>query len=402
LYSVEQDTFLACSGQEALNADERVECAYQLIEAVAFAHNKGVVHRDIKSANVLLHELQVPVEWSAQSAASKALVVKLADFGSARAISHISGLSSLGSSSSSKGGVGGTGGTSRWSPPELLTAAYHSLPSAERKLLEQAPAVDIWSLGLVFGELMTSQPPYAAAGVSAKERTIEAQVLNEEIAPFPADLLQRAGVSSPMSVLIRACTARKPEQRPTLVQIKFYFWPQVRRGIQAVGVTAGAAVAAKTSPVVFTSSAVSASSNAIAATVAGQIFGYSPHGQTSTPSSSSSQPQEVPIGFKGRAEDFLALPAHQQATVEVLKLTSCSTEVIGQIMQAVEQSKSMTTVNLSYNSIGDAGAAAVAKAIEHSKSMTTVNLRSNCIGAAGAAAVAKAIEQSKSGCVIHC
>ena len=81
-----------------------------------------------------------------------------------------------------------------------------------------------------------------------------------------------------------------------------------------------------------------------------------------------------------------------EATKQSRQLCQC----IRTIAEAIGQSKSLTTVDLSGNSIDDEAASAIAEAIKQSKSLITVDLSGNCIGDIGASAIADAIQQSKS------
>jgi serine/threonine protein kinase/Ran GTPase-activating protein (RanGAP) involved in mRNA processing and transport len=232
LWESDPDTnsFFQVEGAAAFTPSEKVHAAYQLIQAVTFAHNKSVVHRDIKSANVLLHQLESSRRGSVSERVltRPSTIVKLSDFGSARAVAHISGMSSLASAGSVR--VGSTGGTYRWAPPELEEAAFHGLPFEEQRARETNLAVDVYSLGCVIGEIMTSQPPYAHVGPAAKEMTVIAAVQNDKQVPFPQIIEGSASsivIPSSIARLIRACTARDPTKRPTMMEIQFHFWPHV-------------------------------------------------------------------------------------------------------------------------------------------------------------------------------
>ena len=183
--NLETNSFDKVEGAAAFTPSERMHAAYQLIQAVTFAHNKSVVHRDIKSANVLLHQLESARRGSIsdRSPSRPSSIVKLSDFGSARAVAHISGMSSLASAGSVR--VGSTGGTYRWSPPELEERAFHALTFADQRARETDLAVDVYSLGCVLAEIMTSQPPYAHLGPAAKEMTVISAIQNDKLVPFP-------------------------------------------------------------------------------------------------------------------------------------------------------------------------------------------------------------------------
>ena len=64
------------------------------------------------------------------------------------------------------------------------------------------------------------------------------------------------------------------------------------------------------------------------------------------------------------------------------------------LAEAVKVSATLTTLHLGGNGIGADGAAALAEAVKVSASLTTLHLTDNSIGAAGAAALAEAVKIS--------
>ena len=96
----------------------------QIFEGLFFIHNNKIIHRDLKAANILI---------------TKQGILKIADFGLARAIS-----------TSKKGKPNRY--TNRvvtlwYRPPELLLGAR-----------DYGPAVDMWGAGCIMGELWTRSP----------------------------------------------------------------------------------------------------------------------------------------------------------------------------------------------------------------------------------------------------
>lgn len=101
----------------------------QIVYGLSTLHNKHIIHRDLKSANIL-YEGDVRV--------FDTLNFAIADFGESKKINY-------NKTSSIKG-------TPRWIAPEVLECGedtYYGL------------AADIWSFGMVLFELITSQFPYS-------------------------------------------------------------------------------------------------------------------------------------------------------------------------------------------------------------------------------------------------
>ena len=127
----------------------------EVASAVGYAHQHGVLHCDLKPANVLL------------DASDRALVT---DFGFAHLLAARDGAASQ--------AIGGTAG---YMPPELLTSAA-----------EPTPAGDIYALGVLLWVLATGQPATQPLDFSgANERA--------ELAAVAA--------------IVRRCTERDLQQR---------------------------------------------------------------------------------------------------------------------------------------------------------------------------------------------
>lgn len=157
----------------AMRIEDVVRVLYDVVDALAYAHENGVVHRDIKPANIL-------------RSGAHSLVT---DFGVAKALN----------AAMSGGGMTSTGmaiGTPAYMSPEQLAGD----PAADHR-------IDIYALGLLAYELLTGQSPFAASTA----RGVLAAVLTRE----PQPLVEvRTDVPRALSTMVMACLTKEPEGRP--------------------------------------------------------------------------------------------------------------------------------------------------------------------------------------------
>ncbi len=109
-----------------LTPEQALEIVPQICEALQFAHNEGVVHRDIKPENILL---------------DKKGRVKITDFGIAKLVGVPAGKVSL------------TGAK------DVLGTPHYMAPEQVEKPATVDHRADIYSLGVVFYELLTGELP---------------------------------------------------------------------------------------------------------------------------------------------------------------------------------------------------------------------------------------------------
>lgn len=109
----------------------------QIIEAIQYVHSKNIYHRDIKPENILISNL---FDWT----------IKLSDWG--LATTHQKSLDR-------------NVGSERYMAPELFES---NLDIQERKEPYQCAKIDVWSIGIVFLNIVFSKNPFSVANQSDK------------------------------------------------------------------------------------------------------------------------------------------------------------------------------------------------------------------------------------------
>ena len=157
-----------------LSLEEVVDLLCPVIDAIAEAHQQGVVHRDLKPDNVFL----------AKDAAGR-IVPKLLDFGISKVRSPVGRATD----------VGVMMGTPAYMPPEQLQGARDADARS-----------DVWALGVMLFELLSGRLPFVAT---------EAPVLFVAIATQDAPKLSDVApdVSTKASKIVERCLRRKPDER---------------------------------------------------------------------------------------------------------------------------------------------------------------------------------------------
>ncbi|HEX9916713.1 MAG TPA: FlgO family outer membrane protein [candidate division Zixibacteria bacterium] len=154
--------------KEALSIKKVLGIAIQICEGLAMAHKKDIVHRDIKSDNIML---------------TKEGQVKITDFGLAK----LKGATKLTQTRSTLG-----------------TAAYMSPEQASGEEVDQRS--DIFSFGVVLYELLTKQLPFKGEHQAA----IVYSIINEEPQPVARYNNQ---VSSKLEDMVFKALAKEKEER---------------------------------------------------------------------------------------------------------------------------------------------------------------------------------------------
>jgi serine/threonine protein kinase len=149
----------------------------QIAAALATAHAKGLVHRDVKPSNVIL---------------TREDHVYLTDFGLAKRAATAPGLTA----------VDQMRGTVDYVAPELIEG---SEPDARS---------DVYSLGCVLFEMLTGEPPFAG------QRGGMAKMWAQVNAEPPSVRERRGDVPPALEQAMRRAMAKPPEMRPTAAALR--------------------------------------------------------------------------------------------------------------------------------------------------------------------------------------
>lgn len=150
---------------------DRVQILFKVAEALAFAHAKNIVHRDIKPGNILVDAEECP---------------HLTDFGLAKEIEKSDRLTATGVA--------------------IGTPAYMSPEQALGRSREIGKPSDVYSLGAVMYEALTGQPPFSGSSMGE----IVTAILQFD--PLPPRMLVK-GLSRDLETICLKCLEKSPQRR---------------------------------------------------------------------------------------------------------------------------------------------------------------------------------------------
>jgi Tfp pilus assembly protein PilF len=182
---------------KAMEAPIAILFAVQIADALAAAHAKGIVHRDIKPGNIMVAGQRH---------------VKVLDFGLAR---QTSGTDVDGAVTRESLTAAGTiVGTPAYLSPEVLLGSRADLRS------------DLWAFGIVLYEMLSGHPPFAGATAVELAKAIVHQPV-PRLAPHVPDAL---------NAIVQRCLAKHPDER-------YQSAVEVRRALEMLRSTPWAAAA---------------------------------------------------------------------------------------------------------------------------------------------------------------
>ena len=195
---VEGKTIYQILHQGPMELSESLNCASQVLDALAYAHARGVVHRDIKPPNIMR---------------TPAGVIKLMDFGIARM-----------EADRQLTKTGATVGSLYYMSPEQINGGPPDLRS------------DLYSLGVTLYEMVTGKRPFVG---DSDYSIMAAHLQNRPVAPMEIS----ASVPLDLNDIILMAIAKEPERR---FQSADAFHAALRNFAGSIGVTLGAAKTAPT------------------------------------------------------------------------------------------------------------------------------------------------------------
>lgn len=155
-------------GTKSISVDQKLNICKKIAFGIDYMHKLGILHRDIKSPNILIDSGYQP---------------KISDFGMSKA--SLSSIKTYGNQISNTG-------TKRWMAPELLMA---------KRYTEKA---DIYSIGIVYWEIWTHRMPFEDHDDASVADAVKSG-LREDFDDVP----------TAVSPIITECWDQNPAKRPT-------------------------------------------------------------------------------------------------------------------------------------------------------------------------------------------
>lgn len=147
-----------------------IDYATQIASGLAYAHRQGLLHRDVKPANILV---------------TKDDVVKISDFGIARAVSQQ---------------------TMALTKPGLVMGSVYYISPEQAQEHDVSEASDLYSLGIVLYQMLTGNLPFTGESPV----TVALKHIGD---PVPAIDVRATGVSPALAAIVNRLLQKNPERR---------------------------------------------------------------------------------------------------------------------------------------------------------------------------------------------
>jgi serine/threonine protein kinase len=191
LFSLMQERLEECvTNGPPFNISEAVHIMLQVAEGMLFLHAKQIVHRDLKSRNILIKHMK------ATEVSIRYVHAKVADFG----------LSRTKEKSMTYSNQTLNQGTTRWMAPEMIKIGNEDdeVEVEGEEVLKYPFKVDVYSFGMVGFEILSGHVPFPTLTPKEARR----MVLGGERPPLPDVCPER------LRCLMEACWRPEPNERP--------------------------------------------------------------------------------------------------------------------------------------------------------------------------------------------
>jgi len=209
--TMEGGTFLSPLERAAEGMFDRLDAVLQrgrllgvfehVAQAVAYAHQQGVIHRDLKPANVMVGafgEVQV-MDWGIARSGDRRAEPTGSANGEPAATVEYSPLPSYKTPQSDLTQAGAILGTPAYMPPEQAIGAVDQIGKPS----------DVFGLGAILCVILTGKPPYAGADAESNRQLAARAKLDDAFSRLDA-----SGAEPELVALAKRCLAAEPAQRP--------------------------------------------------------------------------------------------------------------------------------------------------------------------------------------------
>lgn len=173
----------------APNWERILQVITEVAEGLSHAHGLGMIHRDIKPENLLM---------TPQGS------IRVTDFGLVKSVDRSDIRSpSTGERGPSDAGATGTG--------EFLGTPRYGAPEQWHKGMGITPATDIYAVGVVLFELLTSRRPFDAPRENPDPLVLINRHLQDPV-PLPSQF--QPDIPEPLQALCLRCLSKNPAERP--------------------------------------------------------------------------------------------------------------------------------------------------------------------------------------------